>query len=325
MNSSISQGSAHAQTQPTSASGSGSARSRHGIVWPEGAKPFSTHEVQSFKHTFHEHPLMQLPELAQLAKKLVATKQCRFIQPGSDLTTPFFHGDADPQGRTIDEVFRRIEEPGSWVALYNVETDPVYRGFLDEVIASMRPLVEREQPGIFNVGGFIFISAPPSVTPFHIDRENNFWLQVKGRKVMNVWNPDDRVAVSGRDRDEFIVYATLDNVKLHDGLRERSHEFNVGAGDGVYFPSTSPHMTHSDPGWTTPGDGVSVSIGVVFYTDVTRRHAYVHAVNLQLRRLGLTPTEPGESAWRDQLKYLVGRALIWAKKTFRGYQPRVGF
>ena len=32
-----------------------------------------------------------------------------------------------------------------------------------------------------------------------------------------------------------------------------------------------------------------------------------------------------ESAWRDQLKYLVGRAFIWAKKTFRGYQPRVGF
>ena len=122
MNSSISQGSAHAQTSPTSASASDGARSRHGIVWPEGAKPFSTHKVQSFKHTFHEHPLMQLPELAKLAKKLVATQQCRFIQPGSDLTTPFFHGDADPlvplvQSQTMVE---KLKAEGTDVELHVV-------------------------------------------------------------------------------------------------------------------------------------------------------------------------------------------------------------
>ncbi|MBC7482729.1 MAG: cupin [Rhizobacter sp.] len=293
-------------------------------VWVDDAASFSPHRVQTIHHNFHQHPLMQLPELAKLAKELAVTKQCRFITPGAEQATPFHHDPKDPEGRTIEEVFSRIEEPGSWVALYNVETNSVYREFLNEVTASVRPLVDPQQPGMFNVGGFIFISAPPSVTPFHIDRENNFWLQVKGRKTINVWDHTDQQVVAAKTVDQFIVYAALEDVRLKEGFRERSHEFDVGPGYFVYFPSTSPHMTRSDPSWVRPGDGVSISIGVVFYTDVTRRSANVHAWNLFLRRLGLSPREPGQSAWLDRLKYPCGCTLVWVKKAFRGYRPRVG-
>lgn len=293
-------------------------------AWVDDAKTFSAQRVQAIHHNFHEHPLMQLPELARLAKDLSATNQCRFIQPGRTQGSVFHHAPLDPEGRGIDEVFRHIEVPGSWVALYNVETDPRYREFLAEVTASVRSLVDPQQPGMFNVDGFIFISAPPSVTPFHMDRENNFWLQVKGRKTINVWDHTDRQVVAAEIADRFIVYADLDDVRLRDGFRERSHEFDVGPGDGVYFPSTSPHMTRSDPGWAQSGDGVSISIGVVFYTDETRRRANVHAWNLFLRKFGLSPRDPGQSGWLDRLKYPCGRALVWVKKTFRGYKPKVG-
>lgn len=294
-------------------------------VWIDQPQTYSTAQVQVLKHNFHEHPLMQLSELSKLASDLYATKQCRFIAPGSNQASAFKHDPNDPSGRGIDEIFRRIEEPGSWVALYNIETHPVYREFLNEVVASVRPLVEAQEPGMFNVGGFIFISAPPSVTPFHIDRENNFWLQVKGRKTMNVWDPTDRHVVAGKVRDNFILTGSLREVCLGEGFKERSHEFNVGPGDGVYFPSTSPHMTRSDPDWTTPGDGVSISIAVVFYTEITRRSANVHALNLFLRRFGLAPTEPGQVVWLDKFKYPFGRALVWALKTLRGYEPKPGF
>jgi hypothetical protein len=280
---------------------------------------FSTARVQAIRHSFEEHPLFQLPELAQLAKVLYTTKQCRFIMPGARQNAPFEHDAVDPGGRGIDEVFARIEEPGSWVALYNVETHPPYRALLEEIAGSMRPLVEAQEPGMFNVGGFIFVSAPPSVTPFHIDRENNFWLQIKGRKTMNVWEPTDTHVVSTVDRETFIVNASLDNVRLKDGFRERSHEFDVGPGDGVYFPSTSPHMTRSEPGWTQPGDGVSISIGIVFYTDVTRRAAHLHIFNRFLRKLGLSPRAPGERPRVDALKYPLAWALVRFKKSFRGY------
>jgi mannose-6-phosphate isomerase-like protein (cupin superfamily) len=269
----------HLESAP-SAGGTGTSDGGHQAgsfgVWVDDPTAFSTHRLQAIRHNFHEHPLMQLPALAELARRLVPTRQCRFITPGSAQDSVFHHAPEDPAGRGIEEIFRRVEESGSWVALYNVETDPTYRAFLSEVTAAVRPLVDPQQPGMFNVGGFIFISAPPSVTPFHIDRENNFWLQVRGRKTINVWDHTDRHVVAARTVEDFIVYAGLEEVCLKPGFCERSHEFDVGPGDGVYFPSTSPHMTRTDSSWVRPGDGVSISIGVVFYTDVTRRSANVY-------------------------------------------------
>src|SRR5690349_6763699 len=84
---------------------------------PAGGKPFSTFGVSPLQHNFHEHPLMQLPRLAELAKSLAKTNQCRFIIPGSEQGSKFDHTSQSPDGRTVDEVFRRMEESGSWVAL----------------------------------------------------------------------------------------------------------------------------------------------------------------------------------------------------------------
>lgn len=227
---------ADAGTEP----GTRDSRPRFGIV-PDGRAPFSTSSICPIRHTYHLHPLLQLPALAELAVELTPTNQCRYIEPGTRQDSEFHHESADPAGRGVTEVFRDIERPGSWIALYNVETVPRYRELLETIIDGVRPLVEPTQPGIFNVGGFIFISAPPSVTPFHIDRENNFWLQIAGRKIMDVWDPSDRRVVAGADRERFIVNRSLENVRLRDEFRTLSHHFDVGPGDGVYFPSTSPH------------------------------------------------------------------------------------
>lgn len=295
---------------------SGAARSRISVA---DADQFRTDRVQAIRHDFHRHPLLQLDALADLAKSLDASGQCRFISPETTPDAPFDHRSADLAGRSIDEVFKRIEQPGSWVALYNVETHPAYRELLDEITSTVRPLVERQEPGIFGVGGFIFISAPPSVTPFHIDRENNFWLQIHGRKVMHVWDPTDAEVVAPLDREAFIVNADLSNVRMKPGHEARSHRFDVGPGDGVYFPSTAPHMTRSDRSWVRQGDAVSVSIGVVFYTSRTKRMARLHVLNRTLRRLGLEPAAPGARPWLDTLKYPFACALAGFKKHFRGY------
>ncbi len=294
----------------------GAARGRISVA---DANQFRTDRVQAIRHDFHRDPLLQMDSLAELAKSLDATGQCRFIAPETTPDAPFDHRGADLAGRSIDEVFDRIEQPGSWVALYNVETHPAYRKLLDEITSTVRPLVERQEPGMFGVGGFIFISAPPSVTPFHIDRENNFWLQIRGRKVMHVWDPTDAEVVAPLDREAFIVNADLSNVRMKPGHEARSHRFDVGPGDGVYFPSTAPHMTRSDRSWVSQGDAVSVSIGVVFYTSRTRRMARLHVLNRTLRRLGLEPVAPGARPWLDTVKYPLACALAGFKKRFRGY------
>jgi hypothetical protein len=55
--------------------------------------------------------------------------------------------------------------------------------------------------------------------------------------------------------EDFIVSHTLREVRLKESSRVSSHEFDSGPGDGVYFPTTSPHMTHTTTDWATPGDG----------------------------------------------------------------------
>jgi len=98
----------------------------------------------------------------------------------------------------------------------------------------------------------------------------------------------------------------------------------MGPGDGMYWPTTSPHMTRSDRSWARPGDGVCISIGIVFYTPYLRRLANIRAWNAFLRRLGFSPSEPEASAF-DPAKYVLGRGLVWAKRTFRGFKPKPGF
>ena len=293
-------------------------------AWVDDPVSFSTYRVGKLRHNFQEHPLLQLPRLAQFGKMRWPLGQCRFIRPGATQASALVLAQQTPDGRTIDELFRRIEEPGSWVALYNVETDPEYRALLAEVARSASPLIEREQPGIFLMTGFIFISAPPSVTPFHIDRENTFWLQIHGHKTMNVWDPTDRIVVPGDLVENFIVSQSLKKVRLKEEFRPRSHEFETGPGEGVYLPSTAPHMTRSNPDWARPGDGVAVSLSVNFYTSVTRRTARVHQTNAMLRKfLGLSPALPGNSRW-DPLKAPVGRVLGAARYRLSRVTPPPG-
>ena len=292
----------------------------------EAAAPecFSTHSISQLRHTYHEHPLLQLDALADLALQLVPHGLTRFLRPGTTQTSEFSHEATSADGRSVQEVFGQIEEPGSWVALYNVETIAVYRELLEEIVRKASPLYANQQHDLFKIDGFIFISAPPSVTPFHIDRENNFWLQLRGRKLMSVWDCNDREVVRAEHVERFVVNRNLDAVRLRPEHRARALDFDVGPGDGVYFPSTSPHMTSCDRSWVSAGNAVSVSMGVVFHSRETRRAAQVHCVNeLLRRRLGLSPAYPGQSRWGDAWKQAAGGALTALRET-RGHPPVPG-
>jgi len=215
-------------------------------IWVEDEKTFTTRKIGHLKHDFHRHPLLQIDRLQELAKSLLESGQCRFMRPGTTEVSPFQLEQRSPDGRDVDDVFKHIEEPGSWVALYNVESDPVYHKLLWDILGTVDHLIKREE-SIFEARGFIFISAPPSVTPFHIDRENNFWLQIRGRKKISLWDREDREVVTAKDVDEFIVCRNLNNVRLEDSHRERAIQLDTGPGDGVFFPEhhTSSHDLRS--------------------------------------------------------------------------------
>jgi hypothetical protein len=307
------------------AAGGGITRHR---VWLDNPGSYDAEIAAAIHHDFHLHPLAQLPRLARLAQESWPKGLCRFMAPGAK------EGNSlqdeirmrNPRGYRIEELCSHIEEPGTWIALYNVEWDPAYKAFLDEVIEASRPLLAGHHTGIFRVCGYIFISAPPSVTPFHIDRENNIWLQLRGRKTITVWDRSDHEVVAPAAVEKFLLTGSLDGVRLPDACRARGHEFDSGAGDGVCFPCTSAHMTRSSTDWVRPGDGVAVSIGVVFYTRETLRHARVCLCNHELRRRGWTPAPPGRSRLLDAVKEPVGaffarRRTHWPENSAWSFGP----
>ena len=268
--------------------------------------------------------MLQLPAIRELAHYLLDYKKCRFAGAELALDSDFYHVPEHPDGKSLDDVFNELENPKSWIALYNIETHPDYQAFLNDVIADVLPRVEKEQGKIFAVQGFMFISSPPSFTPFHIDRENNFWIQLRGRKIMTVFDNSDRDLVSADALEGFVLRRSLRGVRLQEDAVAKGHRFDVGPGDGVYFPSTSPHMTESTSDWVEPGNAVSISLGVVFYTEFTRRQARNHHANHLLKKLGLhpgpVPVRPPLSHWKSALGYCYGMA----RSLLTSYKPPPG-
>lgn len=287
---------------------------------------FSLEKINPLRHNYHQHPLLQMDNLAALAKRLMASDQCRFISRDTKIDSVFDHKNQSQDGRAIEEVFQRIEEPGSWVAIYNIQTDAIYSQFIRDAMASVRHLIPNYST-VFDVRAYLFISSPPSITPYHIDTENNFWLQIHGRKTINLWNRDDPDILPTRAVEKFIINGgDLSMVVLKEEHMQHRIEFDAGPGDGVYFPSTTPHLTRSDTSWVKADNHVTVSLALTFYNDATRRTAYVHSINDYLRRfLGREPLPPRQSHTIDMLKYPAGQLLVEMKRRLHHYTVPRGF
>lgn len=138
-------------------------------IQPDGEESFSADRISPFRHNLSRHPLFQLPRLARLAHDLMPAEKCRFIQPTATQTSKFSHASAVPRGQSIDALFEHIEKPGTWLALYDIQTDPEYRVLLDEAIESTKPLFESSQLGLFHIAGyFLFLHSLYYVFSFRL-------------------------------------------------------------------------------------------------------------------------------------------------------------
>ncbi len=195
------------------------------------------------------------------------------------------------------EVARGIESNGCWMVLKNIELDPEYKRLLDESLDEVAPYVQR-MGGMTEREGFIFLSAPGSMTPSHTDPEHNFLLQVRGAKQMSV----------GRFPDSETEQLVLEHAHGDGGHRNVAWEpqdpiaFDLQPGEGVYVHPHAPH-------WVQNGQEVSVSLSVTFATPTSEEKRRVHSINARLRRLGLSPTPPGRRPRLDRLKAAGSRAL----------------
>lgn len=253
-------------------------------VDPERFDPW---EIQGVRHRLMNHPMLQLPELVELGKRLEARGSIRTHSDSAVAGTSFAEAPGlHPNARSATETLKEIERAHAWMSLLNVQLDPVYRNLVSAVLESIQPLVERHDPGMTYRGGWIFVTSPRAVTPFHFDKEHNFILQIRGHKRVYVWDHRDNVVASEQARDAFHRHHVRDLLAWREEFRARARVFDLSPGDGAYMPSTSPHMVEN-------GDEPSVTASFTYYTASTRRDALLHASHHIMRRAGLTPPAVG--------------------------------
>ena len=258
-------------------------------------------------HHLAGHPLFELPRLLELAARL--PEACVAYNAGDiSVAEGLYRGPRT--GLSVEETIRRIEDCQSWMVLKHVEADAEYNALLDSCLDEVQRHSEPLAPGMRKREGFIFISSPRSVTPYHLDPEYNFLLQIRGSKTVHIWNPHDSAVLTDEELEDFFTSEEQKNLKFKDEYEQQASVFELIPGRGLHFPVTSPH-------WVQNGDGVSVSFSITFQTPASERRAIVYGVNAALRRRGWKPTPAGRSAMLDAMKYNAWRVARRLKKVVR--------
>jgi hypothetical protein len=274
---------------------------------PDLARPFE------ISHRFVGHPLLTLESLLALAKRLPASL-VRYhsgkLAPSADFDTVHVE---HATGLSIEETMRNIETAGSFVQINHIERDAAYREIVDAVLDEAEKELAPAHGRLLDREGWIFVSSPGALTPYHMDHHANFLLQVAGEKVVHVWNPADRSVVAEQVLESFHANYSLKDVRYQDEYAAKSFKAKVRPGVGVFMPYTAPHMVQN-------GGGTSITLSISFSTARDHRASLVHIANHVLRRMGLAPAPGGRSKVRDRLKGRLARTYLGLQKVVRGAQ-----
>lgn len=261
---------------------------------------FENHFAQTpflIEHSLRDHPLFQLDRIVELTRTL--PEEC--IEYNAGKLPISLDSELTPRnGLSPEETVRRIEECESWMVLKYVEKDPEYRELLNACLDQLRPYTESIASGMTQAQAFVFVTSPGSVTPYHIDPEHNFLLQIRGSKEVRMLDGGDKSILNDEDLEHFYSDRGR-NLQLKPEHNDSGWEFDLQSGQGLHFPVTFPH-------WVKNGDAVSVSFSITFRTpDLDRRRA-LYQINGSLRQKGFFPWAVGKNRLRDSLLYSGFRA-----------------
>jgi len=246
------------------------------------------------RHGLAGHPSFSLPRLVQLARRLPE----EFVEYNAGALPVGVRPQETPRnGLSPEETVRRIAECGSWMVLKRVEQDPEYGALLDRCLDEVAAQAGAALPRMRRREGFIFLSSPNAVTPFHIDPEYNFLLQIRGSKTVSMWDPADRFVLPDEELERFYAKFVHRNLPWRDVFQTTAFVLPLAPGEGLHFPVTVPH-------WVKNGPEVSVSFSITFRTAESEQRELLYKANARLRKLGLTPTPEGQSILLDRTKQI---------------------
>jgi oxalate decarboxylase/phosphoglucose isomerase-like protein (cupin superfamily) len=249
-------------------------------------------------HQLVGHPMFELDALIALAGRMrpVDVEYNRGNLPlGADPAASIANG------LSIADTMRGIEDNGSWMVLKFIEQDSEYRALLDGLLDELMPVVSDVTGEMLKREGFIFVSSPGAVTPFHFDPEHNILMQLRGAKAMTVFPAADEEIVAGIEHERFHTGGHR-NLPWRKEVATRGRVFDLAAGDALYVPVKAPH-------WVRNGSAVSISFSITWRSEWSYMEADARGMNAMLRGVGITTNPPKRFPHRNLAKSVCYRAI----------------
>jgi hypothetical protein len=269
------------------------------------------HASFQFAHHLADHPLFELPRLLELANSL---PDADVYYDAGDIRVNQRWDQIPRTSLSVEQLLNRMEHAGAWILLRGTHKDPRYAALLNQNLGEIRRLLGPAFPKkIKCLRGLVFITSPSRITTYHIDREINYLLQIRGDKVISIYDKYDRDVLPEEEIERFW---SVDNnaAQYKEQYRERAHDYHLRPGTGVHIPVNAPH-------WLQNGNNISVTLAVTFqFQDSYLPNIY--RTNYFLRKAGITPVPPGRSKTRDALKAWTMAGALCARNAVRRLRRR---
>lgn len=264
-------------------------RAMFAASYPEGA--------HKLRHDLGAHPLLELEPLARLAEALPPDSveyNCGDLPLGVT-------GKPAANGLTIGETIRRIRESNSWAALKNIEQVPAYRALLGELLAELETEIAAKTGRMLRAQGFLFVSSPFAVTPYHFDPEHNVLLQLVGEKAITVFPAGNALCAPDSAHEAYHLGGGRE-LAWREELADQGMTFRLEPGEAVYVPVMAPHHVRN-------GAEPSISLSITWRSPWSFAEADARAFNRLFRGWGFDPMPPGRWPARNRGKSIAWRML----------------
>lgn len=249
------------------------------------------------RHKMREHPLLGLDALAALGEALPAGS----VEYNKGDLPIGVDGKPGSNSMTIGETIRQIATSGSWAVLKNVEQNPAYAALLADLLGELESEISAKTGQMLKPQGFVFVSSPNAVTPFHFDPEHNILMQLVGRKEMTVFPAGDPRFAPDRVHEAYHTGGARE-LTWDDSLLSGGTPFALVPGDAIFVPVMAPHFVRNGP-------DVSISLSITWRSTWSYAEADAWALNEWLRARGLNPRRPQRWPHRNSLKAYAWRVL----------------
>lgn len=249
-------------------------------------------------HGLRDHPLLTLEALAKLSERLpyAAVEYNKGDLPtGVDPTSDIANG------LSIGDTIRNVDTCRSWAVLKNIEQDDAYRALLLTLLGELQPLIEAKTGAMLRPQGYVFVSSPDAVTPYHFDPEHNILLQLRGTKTMVQFPAGDPFFAPDETHEGYHTGGPR-NLVWRDELATGGSDWPLAPGDALFVPVMAPHHVKNGP-------DPSISLSITWRSDWSFAEADARAFNSVLRKAGLQPKATGRFPAQNGVKATAWRAM----------------